>query len=102
MQSPKSSRPHAPGEKPSEDGNPYHESGGQTKPQGPPARGPQVPDLNFGKAGHQGGVQSGERHVPTHPAAPDRAGSPGYVSSDDAKRTGGTVERFANDRGGNS
>jgi len=101
-QSPKAQRPHGPAEKPAVDNPPYHEDQRQVRPQGPAERGPQVPKLDFGHAGNQGGIQSGPSSAPTHAPAPDHAGSPGYVSSDDAKKTGGTAERFSQDRGGNS
>lgn len=103
MQSPLSKRSKAPGENPASDNNPYSEQGGKVAQQGPAARGPQVPSLDFAGQGHKGGVQAGPPSSSTSRPAPIPSGRAGYAErSEDASRTGGTVERFANDRGGNS
>lgn len=104
MQSPKSGRKHAALERSSMDNLPMQEQGGITGQQGPPERGPQVPKLNFNEGpGFKGGVEAvppkqtaamGER---MHPG-----GGPSMAERGDAMRNGGTVERFATNRGSNS
>lgn len=102
IQSPISRRSKSPSETVPSDNLPHHETGGQTDKRGPKEEGPKVPDLKFGGAGHQGGVQSGPSSTPTHSPAPMDSGGASHVESDDAKRTGGYAERFVTDRGHNS
>lgn len=102
-QSPKAQRPHAPGEHPSDDGNPYHEIEERVRQQGPKGDGrPTVPKLDFGPARSQGGVESGEAPHPVSSAYDAPAGSPGYVDRSDSDYSDSTEEQFGNSRGGNS
>jgi len=104
MQSPKSKRSHGPGENPPNDNLPMSEQGGRVDRQGPAERGPQVPSLEFGGQGYKGGFEASTNpSSATSRPAPIPSGRAGYATDpEDAKRTGGNVERFANNRGGNS
>lgn len=96
IQSPKSQRPHAPGETPASDNLPENVKGGtQTARPGPAGSGvPSVPaglDRSPGK--HQGNVDA-ESAVPTHPEAPSQAGGPGFAKDKgDGSKTGGSVHQ---------
>lgn len=94
IQSPKSKRPKAPGEKPASDGLPQPVAPHQSPKAGPAGAGPQVPKHEKGQ-GFKGGVQSGQSLRPVTPRYNNPSGSPGYAKdSGDGKRKGGTVSRF--------
>ena len=81
IQSPKSKRPHAPGENPSSYDNPTEKLGGQTGQQGSSQAKSKAHVPAAGPAGHSGagqGVKSGYSSVSTSQPAPSQAGSPGY------------------------
>lgn len=83
MQSPKSKRPHAPGEMPATDNNPVQRSGGQTGRQGSGMAKSKahVPRHSATGPSGAGNVQSGYSAVSTSPSAPSQAGKPGYVDA---------------------
>lgn len=97
MQSPKSKRPKAPCEGEVNDGLPKHIAPHTS----PPAKGGQGARAPAGQEwngrGFKGGVpdctSTGASRSVT-PAYHPPAGRPGYVESEDAKRHGGTAERF--------
>jgi hypothetical protein len=78
MQSPKSKRAKAPGEKPASDNNPVSNSGG-TRPErhgSSLAKSKAHVPKRGGTAGNAGGVQSGYSAVPVHSPAPHQGGGP--------------------------
>ncbi len=95
IQSPKSQRPKAPGEKPSDSGS--QTTVGGTNPErhaaGSPTS-PQVPGgLQHGGGAHQGNVEA-ESAVPVGSTTPHQGGGPGFAKGKgDAERKGGTVHQ---------
>ena len=85
MQSPKSKRPHAPGENPSSFGNVEKEKGGIVGSQGPSGK-------NKGQSGKAGPVFSDSTPVPVHSPNPSQGGGPGYAGKGDQDRRGGKRE----------
>jgi hypothetical protein len=95
MQSPRSRRPHGPGEKPASDGNPQPKSGGNTGHESGSSGKSKAHVPKTSPYGHHGSpVQSGPGSHPTTSPAPSQAGSPGYADSSEAKRKGGTAHQF--------
>jgi hypothetical protein len=97
MQSPKSRRAHAPGEKPASDNNPQPRTGGVGPSQNTGRKTDKVP--THSPQGHHGTPNKADYSpVPTHQAQPPRDGkAPGYVTDKgDAARKGGTTHRFPN------
>ena len=97
IQSPKSQRPHAPGENPASDSDnqPKNTQGG-LNPQRHAAGSsltPQVPaGLQHDGGAHQGNVEA-ESAVPVHSPAPHQGGGPGFAKDKgDGARKGGTKE----------
>lgn len=96
MQSPKSKRSKAPCENYSDDGLSVTTAPHTSPPAHGSGAGPRVPQHPPGDAGNRGGVQSGTgTSRPTSSRYNPPAGRPGYVESEDAKRKGGTCERFS-------
>lgn len=82
MQSPKSKRPHGPGENPSSDNNPTEKSGGtHAKPHGSEQARSKAHVPRHSPVGHSGAGRGNEPRygpVQTHSATPSQAGRPGY------------------------
>ncbi len=100
MQSPKSQRPKAPGERPSSDNNSETESkghGGHSGTSGQSAN--RVPKLDGAKTGLGGSPQTANYSPrPTGPASKPQGGGPGYVdrTKGEGGRKGGTSHQFPN------
>ena len=91
----KSQRPKAPGEKPAVDNLPQVKSGGLGAQQGTSQANPPGPrpgsaaGKTHGWAG-AGGLSTDRSPRPVGAPAPSQAGKPGFATSEDAKRKGGT------------
>lgn len=99
MQSPKSKRPHAPGENPASDNNPESHTGGPNNARYASSQAgskAHVPALS--PSGHHGSP-AGPMYHPREvtPASKLSSGGPGYAGeSAEANRKGGTSHQFSN------
>jgi len=96
MQSPKSKRSHAPGESPASDSHTESTVGSQSGGTQPKQSGDKTVKSRAhsgGSGNDKGGPMYHPREVGSAYHAP--AGSPGYKSSDEAQRKGGTSHQFS-------
>lgn len=95
IQSPKSQRPKAPGERPAQDNLPEKKSGGMVERQGQGPSSPSVPgNIKHHGGAHQGSESKVDQTVPVGSPTPHQGGGPGFAKNKgDAERKGGTVHQ---------
>ena len=91
MQSPKSQRSKAPGEKPASDNNPETVKGGSSDRCHAPAgaTGPSIPAMDRSTPGRHQGNTEAESYPETHKPTPSQAGGAGYAKGKENGPAGG-------------